>query len=119
FDNIFGSNPGQIPLGSTINSATLSLSVFNESNSSALISLYRMKNNWDQNIATWNSFGAVGGVQASEGEAEALPDFSLFDPNIGFKTFDVAASLRHWSSGEGNFGWLFESNATNGWDFNT
>jgi Calx-beta domain len=119
FDNIFGSAPGQIPLGSTINSATLALSVFNESNSSALISLYRMKTNWDQNVATWNSFGSIGGVQASEGEAEALPDFTLFDPNIGTKTFDVATSLRHWASGEGNYGWLFDTVATNGWDFNT
>src|SRR5262249_8387912 len=38
FDNIFGPDPDhQIPLGSTINSATLTLSIFNESNSSALI----------------------------------------------------------------------------------
>jgi hypothetical protein len=119
FDNIFGNAPGQIPLGSTINSATLTLSVFNESNSSALISLYRMKTNWDQNVATWNSFGSIGGVQASEGEAEALPDFTLTDPNVGTKNFDVTASLKHWASGEGNFGWLFDTVATNGWDFNT
>ena len=119
FDNIFGSGPGQIPLGSTINSATLTLSVFNESNSSALISLYRMKTNWDQNVATWNSFGAIGGVQASEGEAEALPDFTLTDPNVGTKNFDVTTSLKHWASGEGNYGWLFDTVATNGWDFNT
>jgi hypothetical protein len=119
FDNIFGSNPGQIPLGSTINSATLTLSVFNESNSSALISLYRMKTNWDQNVATWNSFGAIGGVQASEGESEALPDFTLTDPNVGTKNFDVSTSLKHWASGEGNYGWLLDTVATNGWDFNT
>src|SRR5262249_4057743 len=53
FDGIFGPNPGQIPQGSTINSASLTLSIFNESNSSALISLYRMKQNWNQDSATW------------------------------------------------------------------
>jgi hypothetical protein len=119
FDDIMGSGPNQIPLGSTINSATLTVSVFNESNSSALISAYRMKTDWDQDSATWNSFGAIGGVQASEGEAEALPDYTLFDPNVGTRNFDVTTSLKHWAAGEGNFGWLFQTVATNGWDFNT
>src|SRR5262249_25606070 len=51
--------------------------------------------------------------------AEALPDFTLTDPNVGTKNFDVTASLKHWASGEGNYGWLFDTVATNGWDFNT
>src|SRR5215831_3813752 len=74
FDNIFTSTgePGKIPLGSTITSATLRMRVFNESNSSAEISVYRMLVDWNQNTATWNNigFGPIGGVEASEGEAE-------------------------------------------------
>jgi hypothetical protein len=120
FDNIIGSGLGQIPAGSTINSATVTMQVFNDSNSAMQMSLYRMRAGWDQNTATWNSFGAIGGVQASEGEVEALPpDSILFDASTGTKVFDVATSLRHWAAGEANVGWLIESAATNGWDFNT
>jgi hypothetical protein len=130
FANIFTSTnePGKIPLGSTINSATLRMRVFNETNSSAQISVYRMLVDWNQNTATWNNigFGPIGGVQASEGEAEAVPDYVVPDPNLvpaspisAWRTFDVATSLKHWASGEGNYGWLFDTSTTNGWDFDT
>lgn len=120
FDSIIGNTETQIPIGSTINSATLTVSIFNDSNSSMQMSMYRMLTDWNQTTATWNSFGAVGGVQASEGEAEGLPpDAILFDPTQGTKTFDVTTSLKHWAAGESNYGWLFESAATNGWDYNT
>ena len=120
FDDIIGSNPNQIPVGSTINSATLTFQVFNDSNSAMQMSMYRMLADWDQSVATWNTFGAIGGVQASEGEVESLPpDAILFNPDVGIRTFDVSTSLRHWAAGEANHGWLFESAATNGWDFNT
>ena len=40
------------------------------------MSLYRMLTDWDESVATWNSFGqpgGIGGVQASEGESTDLP----------------------------------------------
>lgn len=78
FDNIFGD--GKIPDGATINSATLVLNVNDDSNAAMQMSLYRMLQNWDESVATWNSFGAIGGVQSSEGEATNLPpDAVLFD----------------------------------------
>src|SRR5262245_21750445 len=114
---------GKIPLGSTINSATVTFSVFNESNSSALISFYPMLKDWNELDATWNKFrpaGGVGGVQASEGEAAALADATLLDPTSGTgKVIDVTSSLRRWAAGDSNYGWLVESAATNGWDFDT
>lgn len=120
FGGIFGSGPNQIPLGSTINSATLTLNVNNDSNSAMVMSFYRMISDWSETTATWNTFGSIGGVQASEGEAFGLPPDSIhYDSTTGVKTIDVAASLRHWASGENNFGWLIESATTNGWDFNT
>jgi hypothetical protein len=130
FANIFTSTgePGKIPLGSTINSATLRMRVFNESNSSAQISVYRMLVDWNQNTATWNNigFGPIGGVEASEGEAEAVPDYVVPDPNLvaaspisAWRAIDVTTSLKHWASGEGNYGWLFQTATTNGWDFDT
>ncbi len=120
FGGIFGNGAGQIPVGSTINSASLTVNVLDPSNTSMQISLYRMLSNWSESTATWNTFGAIGGVQASEGEAAGLPpDATLINPTLGPKIFDVKTSLQHWASGESNFGWLVESAATNGWDMET
>jgi hypothetical protein len=126
FNDIIGSQPGQIPLGSTINSATLIVDVVNPSFSSMQMSLYRMQQDWGESTATWNSFGLIGGVQASEGEASSLPpDSLLLEPRISVTApatagrFDVTKSLEYWVSGADNFGWLIESAATDGWDFRT
>jgi hypothetical protein len=126
FEDIFGSGPGQIPFGATINSAILDVFVQDDSNAGMQMSLYRMLTDWDESVATWNSFGAIGGVQASEGEASSLPpDSFLLDPETDFDRpltagrFDVTKSLEYWAAGADNFGWLVESAATNGWDFRT
>jgi hypothetical protein len=206
FRNIFTNSgeAGKIPLGSTITSATIRFSTFNDSNSEAQISLYRMLLDWREgkpipasvanvtstgttatvttavphtfelgesvtltgvsvagyngtfNVAsvisntsftltlpaavagtgtggtavnntppaTWNFFRGpgrpIGGVQASEGEAEALPDYTHFDPSAPtIQFFNVTKSLQAWAGGQANYGWLLESGATNGWDFDT
>ena len=126
FEDIFGNQPGQIPFGSKINSATLDVFVQDDSNAAMQMSLYRMLTDWDESMATWNSFGAIGGIQASEGESSNLPpDAVLLDaetdadrPATAGK-FDVTKSLEYWAAGANNFGWLVESAATNGWDFRT
>jgi hypothetical protein len=125
-EDIFGPDPGQIPLGSTINSATLDVFVQDDSNAAMQMSLYRMLTDWDELTATWNSFGAIGGVQASEGDSTDLPpDAVLLDAETDFQRpatagrFDVTRSLEYWAAGADNFGWLLESAATNGWDFRT
>ncbi len=120
FNDIIGDGNGQVPLGSTIDSATLSVSVVNSSVAQFQMSLYRMLDDWSESISTWNSFGDIGGVQSSEGEATDLPpDGILFDPNTGRMTFDITRSLRNWAAGQENFGWLLESTATDGWDWET
>ncbi|OWY63865.1 hypothetical protein B7486_50565, partial [cyanobacterium TDX16] len=62
FDNIFGNGVGQIPLGSTIQSATLTVMITNASLTGA--SLHRMTQAWlDSN--NWNTFSVNGnGIQA-------------------------------------------------------
>ena len=72
FGNIFGTGPAN-PVGLDDQLRHAHLQVFNDSNSAMQMSLYRMHDNWDQATATWNSFGSIGGVQASEGEAEGFP----------------------------------------------
>jgi hypothetical protein len=120
FDNIFGDGPGQIPLGSTINSATLELSVVNSSFTSMQMSFYRVLTPWSEATATWNGFGQIGGMQASENEVTDLPpDAIQFDPSTGVKSIDVSRSLRSWSAGQANLGWMIESASSDGWDFET
>src|SRR3989304_271320 len=126
FGNIFGNQPGQIPLGSKINSATLNVYVQDDSNSAMQMRLYRMQQDWNESTATWNSFGSIGGIQASEGESSNLPPAALLlDPETDLDRpatagrFDVTKSLEYWAAGANNFGWLVESAATNGWDFRT
>jgi len=120
FDGIFGDQPGQIPYGSTINSATLELSVVNSSFTSMQMSFYRVLTPWSEASATWNTFGQIGGMQASENEVTDLPpDFIQFDPTTGTKSLDVKLSLQNWSAGQDNFGWMIESASSDGWDFET
>src|SRR5215208_1492489 len=56
FDNavLFGNGPGQIPLGATITSATLTLQTTNGSSQGG--SLHRMLTGWDSQ-STWDSLG--------------------------------------------------------------
>ncbi len=125
FSNIIGDTGNQIPLGAKINSATFVVEVINDSNSAMQMSLYRMLQDWNEATSTWNSFGQIGGVQASEGEASNLPpDSILFDPDTSANSatagiFSVKRSLEYWAAGEDNLGWMIESASTNGWDFRT
>ena len=56
FGDIFTSTgePGKIPLGSTINSASLQVSVFNDSNAGMQMSFYRLLKDWNELDASWN-----------------------------------------------------------------
>jgi hypothetical protein len=126
FEGLFGNGPGQIPVGATINSAILDVFVQDDSNAAMQMSLYRMLTDWQESTATWNTFGSIGGIQASEGESSNLPpDAVLLDSETDADRpatagrFDVTKSLEYWAAGAGNFGWLVESAATNGWDFRT
>ena len=125
FADIIGNGNGQVPLGAKILNAELVVEVVNDSNSAMQMSLYRMQQPWNEFTATWNSFGQIGGVQASEGESSDLPpDAILFDPDTSANSpsagrFDVTRSLEFWAAGADNDGWLVESAATNGWDFRT
>ncbi|MDB6122915.1 MAG: hypothetical protein JWQ71_1908 [Pedosphaera sp.] len=118
FQNIFGTNPGQIPPGSTIVTADLILDVNDGGDGSPL---YRMLVPWDATNETWNSFAAVnglGGVQTDDNEAR-----STFDSQIGLVdgsgatgtgsvTISVIPDIQAWMLGETNCGWVFP-----GWPF--
>lgn len=103
FTSMFGSGPGQIPLGSTINSATLYMWVNDIVGHNSAI--YPMTVDWTA-ASTWSSIG--GGVLPGT-NAAASPAYAwtgTIDP-LTLRTFDLTASVQDWSNGQGNYGWGF------------
>ncbi len=118
FDNIFGSGAGQIPFGSIINSATLTVEVDNVSAPAAQIRLHRMLVSWSE-ADTWNSMS--NGIQADDVEAMSTYDAQVADPaSTGPEVITgLAAALQYWSDGNANHGWAMISNSTDGWDIDS
>ena len=119
FDDLFGSGPGQIPVGSTIDSASLTVDVTDSSAGAATISLHRMLVDWDA-TSTWNSLGS--GIQTDDTEAVATPDDTLSGgsetTSTGPQTFTgLEATVQAWLDGDPNYGWTLISDHNNDWNF--
>ncbi|MCH8301462.1 MAG: hypothetical protein IH912_01810, partial [Proteobacteria bacterium] len=116
FDNIFGGGAGQIPFGSIINSATLTVDVYETSESGAQVRFHRMLVAWSE-TTTWNSM--TNGIQANDIEAMSAFDAQVVDPSSsGLQVITgLAAGLQSWSSGATNNGWVILNNNTDGWNF--
>lgn len=120
FAGLFGSGPGQIPIGATITSATLTVRVTDATTTG--ISLSRMLTDWSE-TSSWRSL--VNGVQLDGSEAAGAADFTIGSVGTGFQTFDVTASLQAWLSGaataaeanDANNGWVFSALGTDGFTF--
>ncbi len=118
FDNLFGSGAGQIPLGSTIISATLTLDVSDESSASATISLHRMLATWSES-STWNSM--TSGISINDVEASSTADATIPNPgSTGSKVIvGLENTLQAWSDGATNHGWAIISDNGNGLEFSS
>ena len=105
FRDLFGSEVGQIPPGSTIASATLTLrSKDNPTSGSA--NLHRVLRDWDESVR-WDDFGA--GL-APEYGVDFLSQIDVVTGSIeaGDVLIDVTPSVAAWSEDpETNRGWLF------------
>ena len=114
FDSIFGALPDRIPPGSTIHAATLTLEVFNASNTPiGVISVYRMTTPWNE-ASTWSSLD--GGVQVGV-DTPASADAARTVESLGSTSFDVLQSLAAWTAGERNAGWALLNDSTDGVEF--
>lgn len=124
FDDVFGTALGkQIPFGSTINNAKLTIRITSASDVNAEMGFYRMRTNWSESTATAKTFLPILGVQLDGIEAEAFRDYNVPD-NILTKNnvavdIDVTSSFQAWSTGVNNFGWVVDQTGVNGWDFLT
>jgi hypothetical protein len=116
FESIIGDKPGQVPLHSTVHSAKVIVSAFDEGNP---VHLHRMLVPWKR-TATWNSM--VAGVTADGLEASQKVDsftFGKIAASSSFIPFEATDTVQAWVNGDPNFGWVFINTGTNGWDFYT
>lgn len=116
FEGIIGAGPGQIPPGSMIHAATLTVSAFDQGDT---VHLHRMLVPWPRQ-ATWTVM--VGGVTADGLEASRHREgftFGKIAANSSATAFDVTDSVQAFASGSPNHGWLFINSGGNGWDFYT
>jgi hypothetical protein len=107
FDNVFGTGPAQIPAGSDILTASLAITIFNQSTGTPG-ELHESAASWTEST-TWNGFGGDAGVDPDEigANVASLPLAS------GTSTMDVTSSLAAWSANpSSNLGWIFVALST-------
>ncbi len=108
FDNIFGLVAQQIPTGASIMKATLTLVVFDATNSTA--SLREAAVDWS-GATTYNDFGGDADVQSDEMHPETIASIPT---SLGAHDLDVTESLTRWADGSRtNQGWVIVSNDAN------
>jgi len=117
FDSLFGDGAGQIPWGSTITSASLTVDVSNPGASGNTYDLHRMQTDWDES-STWNSLST--GLQSGTDYLSAI-ESSVIDPaSSGTETITgLEGSVAEWANGTTNLGWAIVTTNTNGWDFDS
>jgi hypothetical protein len=119
FDNLFGPDAGQVPLGATILSAKLSIvtGLYGDEQSFTEMSLHPLSVPFNQE-STWNSLDAGVSLGA---EAIATPEFSLFPNARGdYAIFDVSDSITSFAAAAAlgqnvNHGWLINPSGTDPW----
>jgi hypothetical protein len=116
FEGIVGTAARQIPPRSTVHSARLVVSAFDQGNT---VNLHRMLVPFDRS-ATWNSL--ISGVSADGLEASRHKDsftFGKISANSSEIIFEVTDTVQAWVNGDANHGWVFLNTGGNGWDFYT
>jgi hypothetical protein len=109
FDAIIGGAAGQIPPGSTVMSATLTLVIVEPT--ASIGTMREAAIAWDENT-TWATFGAAAGVQPDDVINDLGPA-----PTSGTAMIDVTASLARWvAAPASNNGWVFSPGGGDGCD---
>jgi hypothetical protein len=116
FENIFGSNPGQVPVGVEIISARLTLN-HNVANANGNdVMLHRMLVDWNPADATYNSF--TTGIQADGNEAATSIDARIVSTGLTVPfvlNVDVSPTVQAWANGAANYGWALLPSGTDGY----
>lgn len=109
FDDIIGTNPGQVPPGSQVNAAILDLATLGGNGYGDGGQFFAMLTPWEL-TDTFNSLG--GRIQPNGVQAAATPTAVAgtagLDPNVcgGYMSFEVTTDVQAWVSGSRpNYGW--------------
>lgn len=114
FERLFGNGQGQIPPGSRIIEATLTLHGVDPGSGG---SLHRMIQPWNEE-ASWNTFGG-NGLEVENFERMIVADSQALG-TIGDQPIPVTASLRAWAvQPQSNQGWVILPLGSDGWDILT
>lgn len=114
FDDIIGDQEYQVPKGSSVLSAKLIVSAFDQGDT---VGLHRMLVPFGR-APTWNSL--IAGVSADDIEASRHKDsftFGKIAASTSSIAFDVTDTVQDWVNGHPNHGWVFINAGGNGWDF--
>lgn len=114
FDGVLGNESGRVPPRSTILSARLIVSAFDQGTT---VNVHRMLVPFDD-AATWDSM--ISGVSADGFEASRHKDgftFGKIAASSSGAVFDVTDTVQGWANGQPNHGWVFLNTGGNGWDF--
>jgi subtilisin-like proprotein convertase family protein len=117
FPSVFG--VGQVPLGSVIDSATLSLDVFNTGGGPYV---REVREAWDGGTVTWNNRSTgVAWTSPGAGEYPSIEPWTLGSfpsATTGLKSMVVTTSVQRWSNQMAfNEGWAFVPSASSGTGF--
>ena len=118
FANLVGPYSDQVPAGSHIVSAKLTLTSFGGTPATFAdpVCVHRMLEAWDDSVC-WLSFG--NGIAPDDATA-AMAGFSL-EPSEGGApaVFDVTADVQNWVDGQANHGWAILPTMTRHWLFSS
>jgi hypothetical protein len=118
FEGVFGSGPGEVPLGSEIISATLTLTHTAANANGNPVEMHRLLIPFDEANATYNNFGTTPGLQVDGTEAATNIDTLIITAGLAVPftiTIDVKTTVQSWANGEPNFGWGFKNQGTDGY----
>jgi len=109
FDNVIGSNPGQVPSGAVVEAAMLDMATVANNGYGDGGQFFAMLAPW-QDTDTWNTL--VNGIQTDGVEAATNATVSAgsptLNPNVcgGYMSFEVTPDAQAWASGSRpNYGW--------------
>jgi len=122
FNEIFGPEANQIPVGANVSRAILRIYLGTRDNgeTTKMIEFYQMLTDWN-NDTTWGSAELGGnGVQLDDLEARTqFDDSRVFGVPDYYYEIDVTPSLQAWADGQGEFGWAIRTKWSNGYAFYT
>ena len=113
FDDIIGSNPGQVPADSVIIEAYITLNVTNEGDASQIATMHELLipfNEESDLIDFGDGFEPRSGIDYTETPLHEIPG-----PSAGVVLeLDVTDSIKKVQSGAANLGWIFIPGGSNG-----